>query len=187
MKCKHCQQWMFDYMDKAVSKKLETAIDKHLSICPHCSAVYTEERRLYSLMKESMDHISSSLSVDDIFVERLKARTEVGKVSIILLLGNLQKIFLHPVRLILVLCIIPVVIWLLSSQTPGPEVERVNRTFAAVQDFPITDSLTDWQERRLVIIVRDEKGKITDRIVTSYNNEEIISNTQTNGTQNNGG
>jgi hypothetical protein len=178
---------MFDYLDKTVSKKLETAIDKHLSVCPHCSARYAEERRFHLFIKEGTEYITAPLSIDDMFVERLTACAKERKEPVMPFLDRTRKFVLTPVGLILLLCIIPAVIWLISSQTPGPEERRTSRTPKAVTDLLVTDSLTDWHERRLVITVQDQRGKITRQIVTSYNNEEIVLNSQNNGTQNNGG
>lgn len=190
MKCKQCQQQMFDYLDKAVSQKMETAIDGHLNVCSHCSALYAEERRFHSFLGEGMESITSSLSVDDMLSERLKAREqEIQEIKepVMPYFGDMRRLALRPVGLLLALCIITAVIWLVSSQTPGPEVGRTTREAEAVTGVLVTDSLTDWHERRLVITVQDEKGKITSRIVTSFNSKEIILNTQTNGTQSNGG
>ncbi len=172
---------MFDYFDKTVTKKQEKAIDQHLPRCRHCSAFYSQEQRYSSFIGEVMENITSSLCIDSTNIERPNAVGRKQGVSIKRYFYGGWRLAFKPVAVLLVLCIIPAIIWLISVFKPGPgemkgsdlPISRYQAILTAA-DLPLTDPLKDWYERRLVITIYNQDEKIIKQIITSESNEEVI-------------
>jgi predicted anti-sigma-YlaC factor YlaD len=176
MNCKKYQELIYDYMDGSLSQDIEKEISEHLKVCRECREIYEREGHLSELLKNAMDHKTSSLVIDQSMIRRFKDEKRERKSPVFA--WKWSDFGLNPVTLLILVLMIFLSVFVIYSPKSGDETMISLNDRAAVfgleEDMIMTDSKADWLERRLIIFIMDKKQGIYGKIVTSKDPDKTI-------------
>jgi len=176
MNCKKYREFIYEYLDGSLSQDVEKAISEHLKVCRGCREIYEREGHLSELLKNAMDHKTSSLVIDQSMIRRLKDAKKERKPKI--LAWRWTDFILKSITLLIIVLIIFLSVFVIHS--PKSEDDKMIwlndrlSVFDLEEDLMLADPKADWLERRLVITIVDDKQKRFGIIITSKNPEKTI-------------
>ncbi len=176
MNCKKYREFIYEYMDGSLPQDMEKEISKHLKVCRGCREIYEGEGHLSEVLKNALDHKTSSLVIDQSMIRRLKDAKKERKPKIFS--GRWTDFILKPITLLIAVLIILLSVFVIRS--PKSEKDKMiwlndrAGVFDLEEDLMLTDPRADWLERRLIITIMDEKQKRYGKIITSKNPEKTI-------------
>lgn len=169
MKCKKARRLIFDYKDNSLSSSGEKKISDHLDDCRDCSEVFEKDPLLTKLLKDTMNHRTTSLFIDLSIIDKLKEERKRQEFK------NRTKrrmnLILKPVSLVLVSLIVFLVVLALYLSNPISKdtayLSDEEKIFEYFDSLVLDDPKTDWIERRLIITIIDEELETYEKFITS--------------------
>jgi hypothetical protein len=169
MKCKKARKLIFEYKDKSLSSSGEKKIRDHFKDCRDCSEVFEKDPLLTKLLKDTMNHRTTSLFIDLSIIDKLKEERKRQELQSRTKRGI--SLILKPVSLVLVSLIVFLVVLVFYLSNPISK----DRAFLSDEEkileyfdsLVLDDPKTDWIERRLIITIIDEEQETYEKFITS--------------------
>ncbi len=160
------------YLDKELTAEEIKKFEQHLSGCTFCNGELNDRAENIALIRSEL----SILEPEEIIVPVNPFSTAYTDNR--MNAGNSRKVFFRRMTLLAAAAIlVAIFISQIDYLNRVEDYDYMEAIMKAEEDILIPDSNTWWTEKRMFIAIIDEENKTMEKIITSKNAENIISET----------